>query len=136
MPTNRVRRVRVQAIGFGGITEIDYLYYSCGSFFQAESYENGKSKVELRDFWIKNSSLIMTRYMEEAHAKNHPGCRPWAWWKWSMPEAQRPVPAGKFSAQRVWDHQRNEFDWVETDLEYLKRLGLLEPWEKEVDNAH
>jgi len=35
----------------------------------------------------------------------------------------------EFESTKVWDQQRQVYDWVESDYEYLKRLNLLEDWE-------
>ena len=130
MPTTRTKRTRNRIIGAGGITEADYLYFCFGEYFEAEHYERGKTKAELRAFWKKHRKAIMERYLDEDKCI---GRRPWAFWKWDMPEPQRPTPPGEFEAQKVWDRQRGIYDWVETDFAYLKRLNLLTAWEIEVE---
>jgi len=128
--SRKPRKERIRR-GPQGITDVDYLYYSKGDFFEAEDYASGKSQEELRAFWDKNRETIMGRYMEANRQRGWAGKRPWPFWKWDMPEPQRPVPPGDYESQKVYDHQKGIHDWVENDAQYLGRIGLLEPWEKE-----
>jgi hypothetical protein len=121
----------IQKRGAGGISEADYVYFTSGDFFEAENYEIGKSEEELRMFWEKHRQAILERYMNEMRAKGWIANRPWYFWKVDMVESRLKTPPGEFDAQKVWDHHRNIYNWVETDFAYLKRLGLLEPWELE-----
>lgn len=127
MPTTRVRRNRERA-GAGGITEADYIYFTAGDFFEAENYEDGKNEADLKVFWEKHRDVITDRFFRENKNKGC-GLRPWSFWRWDMPEPQQKTSAGEFDSTRVWDHQRKVYDWVENDIEFLRRLGLLEPWE-------
>lgn len=130
MPTTRKRTSRAQK-GSGGITEVDYLYFSSGPFFDAEDYEKGKTENELKAFWKKHRALILDRYLKEMRLKGWKGSRPWPVWEFDLTEQRLRTEPKEFDSQRVWDRQRGVFDWVETDFEYLERLGLLEPWEIE-----
>jgi len=119
----------------GGITEADYIYFTWGDFFCAESYEEGKTKSELKSFWKKNRAAILDRYFAEGR---HSGQRPWPFWEWEMPEPRLKVgtvehwpPWGKDGPPK----KPEIHDVYEEDFDYLKRLGLLEPWEMEVDHA-
>lgn len=112
-----------------GFSEVDYLFYVYGPYFEAENYADNKSEEELRAFWRKHERPMLARYMTECRSRNHACQRPTSWWAASMPEPQRKIEPGEFDAQQNWDHQRHCYDWVESDAEYLKRLGLLEPWE-------
>ena len=131
MPSTRTRRTRGRIVGSGGFTETEYLFYSLGAFFDAEDYETGKTKEELKAFWMKHRSAIMARYLEENRAKGPgwEGIRPWAFWELEDREPRRKTTPKEFSSQRVWDHQRRVHDWVETDIAYLRCLNLLAPWE-------
>ena len=129
MATNRNRRTRGRAVGAGGITEADYVFFSFGDFFEGEDWAKGKSEKEIEEFWKAHRGAIMDRYFSENRARG-PGSRPWPFWKWEMTEPRRGTEPKEFKSQKVWDHHLREFAWVETDLEYLKRLGLLEPWEQ------
>lgn len=115
--------------GSGGISEADYVYFTSGDFFEAENYEIGKSEEELKFFWDKHRGAIMERYLAENRKKGWEANRPWYFWKVDAVEPRLKTPPGEFDAQRVWDHQRKVYDWVETDFDFLKRLNLLEDWE-------
>ncbi len=130
MPTNRSRRRRTQVTS-SGITEADYIYFTWGAFFEAENYEDRKTKDDLKAFWKAHRTAIMERYNAEEKAQRHFGHRPWPIWKWELTEPRLITEANNFKSMKVWDRQRQVYDWVETDLEYLKRLGLLEAWELE-----
>ena len=130
MPTTR-RRISRGRTGVKGISEIDFLYYSWGPFFEAEDYEDEKSEKDLRSFWDKHKKAIMERYLKENCEKSFKGVRPWPFWKWDMAEPQREFSPGDGSV-RVWNHQLNIYGFFETDFAYLERLDLLETWEKEL----
>ena len=131
MTTTRSKRTRGRAIGAGGISEADYVYFTSGDFFEAENYEIGKSEEELRAFWNAHRKTIMERYSEENRRKGKgwEANRPWYFWKVDAVEPRLKTPPGDFEACKVWDHHRNIYSWVETDFAYLKRLNLLQDWE-------
>lgn len=131
MPTTRRRRTRDRLTGAEGLTAVIYTFLSSGDFFEAEGFADGKSEAELRRLWTKHRAAVMARYSAECRQKGPgwAGERPWPFWKWEDREPRRPTPPREFSSQKVWDRQRRMYDWVETDWEYLRRLGLLEPWE-------
>lgn len=131
MPTSRTRRNRARAVGPGGISEADYIYFTSGDFFEAEGYEDGKSEEELKIFWLRHREAILKRNLEENRARGWKAERPWYFWKVDMVEPRLKTPPGEFEANKVWDHQKGKYDWVESDFEYLKRLNLLEDWELE-----
>jgi hypothetical protein len=131
MPTNRQRRTRARTAWGGGVTEIDYLYYTYGDFFEAEGYTDGKSKAELLSFWQKHREAIMQRYMSELQARGplSAGVRPSYYWA----EIKKPrLKTGTRQHGRPWP-DRNLYveDVYETDLQYLRRLNLLQDWELE-----
>jgi hypothetical protein len=130
MPSNRKRIARGRT-GRNGITEVDYFFYSWGPYFEAEDYEKDKTEDGIKSFWNKHREMIMERYLNKIQPKGKDWacCRPWAWWKWSMPESQQPIQSGALPSLKNWDHRKNEFAWIENDRQYLKRLSLLEPWE-------
>ena len=129
MGTNRKRTQRSRVNVNSGFTEVDFLFFTFGAFFEAEGYADGKSDQQLLLFWRKHEKAMLARYMTECRSRNHACQRPTSWWAASMPEPQRKIEPGEFDAQQNWDHQRRCFDWVESDAEYLKRLNLLEDWE-------
>jgi hypothetical protein len=107
---------------------VTYLFFSFGNFFEAEDFADGKSPAELQAVWRQHRAAILERYLAEHRARGWPGCRPDYFWG-ELTEPRRTTAPGKYPSQRVWDRQRHVYDWVEDDLEYLRRLGLLEPWE-------
>jgi hypothetical protein len=131
MPTNRTRRSRSRSTT-AGIGEADFEFFTAGDFFEAEGYADDKTEDELKSFWIKHRSTIMERYLDNNRLKKRIADRPWSFWKWDAPEPQKEIAPMKSDSQRRWDHQRHGYFWVEDDIEYLSRLGLLEPWELEL----
>jgi hypothetical protein len=129
MPTTR-RRISRGRSRAGELSDIDFLYFTWGDFFEAEDYADEKSEEELRAFWDKNKKAILKRFIGENHKKNFKGVRPWPFWKWDMPEPQREISPGD-DPQKVWNHQLNIYGYFEDDFTYLKRLNLLEVWELE-----
>jgi len=128
MPTTR-RRLPRGRMSAGGITETDFIYFTWGSFFDAEDYEQGKTKDELKAFWKKHRAAILERY---CFGGRHAGQRPWPFWEWEMPE-----PRLKVGTQEYWGpwtkngppKKAEILDVMEDDEAYLKRVGLLEEWE-------
>jgi hypothetical protein len=129
MPTTR-RRISRGRSRVGELSEIAYLYYTFGDFFEAEDYEDGKSESELKSFWDKHKNAIMERYLKENCEKSFKGVRPWSFWKWEMSEPQGEFSPGDGSV-KIWNHQLNIYGFFENDFEYLARLNLLEAWELE-----
>jgi hypothetical protein len=125
MATNRKRTIRKRLLA-GGITQVEYLFFSFGPFFEAEDYEVGKTEEELKTFYQKHRDTIMERFFRE---NSGAGKRPWSFWEYDMPEPQRKTLPAELDSHRVWDHRAKKYDWVEGEIEYLKRLGLLEAWE-------
>jgi len=127
------RRGHNRTLGPGGFTETDYVYFSTGTFFEAENYELGKSQDELRTFWHTHREAILSRFSEENRAKGPgwAGIRPWPFWELEDRAPRLKTAPKEFDSQKVWDRQRRVYDWIEMDLPYLKRLGLLELWEIE-----
>jgi hypothetical protein len=80
MPTNRTRRSRARVIGPGGISEIDYLYFTFGDFFEAEGYTIGKSEADLKAFWLRHRREILERFYKE----NPLDRKPWPVEKWGI----------------------------------------------------
>jgi hypothetical protein len=122
----------------GGITEVDYVYFTWGPFFDAENYEEGKTKAELKSFWKKNRMAIMDRYFRD---RRHAGQRPWPVFEWDLEPEYPRLKVGTKEWWGPWENggmpkKPNISDVMETDEDYLARLGLLEPWEVEAKNAN
>ncbi|MBE0427887.1 MAG: hypothetical protein IBX72_14735 [Nitrospirae bacterium] len=127
MPTNRKRSMRTK-LTHAGITEADYMYYSWGSFFDAEGYENGKTEEELKAFWIAHRDVIMARFMTKAKQQRHRSKRPWPFWKYDITEQRLPVNVVLKSNELY--NPEEVHNGFEADYAFLRRLGLLEDWEQ------
>lgn len=124
MPTNRKRR-RVQE---RGCPEAVREFLLCGFWF-ADVFGNPDSEAppidELRDTWEDIGDSLLAEHLAES-----PGSRPWAWWEFDAPEPRkRTTPGGPYTQYirpAGYGVPANcdpmEF---ETELAYLKRLGLL-----------
>jgi hypothetical protein len=110
---------------------VDYLHFSAGPFFDAENYEVGKTQDELHTFWLSHRVAILSRFSEENRAKGPgwAGIRPWPFYELEDRAPRLKTAPKEFDSQKVWDPQRHVHDWVESDIEYLGRLGLLQEWE-------
>ena len=76
----------------------------------------------------------MERYLEELRMKNPGwyGSRPWPFWEWDMKEKRLRIPEDKrLGANGLYDSKIVNPDGFESDFAFLKRLDLLEEWEKE-----
>lgn len=133
MPTTRTRQTRGRVNGTGGIAHAAYIYYTWGPFFDAEDYEQGKTKAELKEFWKTHRETILARYLEENRRKGLPGRRPDYFWQ-EINEARL-----KIGEEKYWPpwgptgppKEPKIIDVMESDFNFLSRLGLLEPWELE-----
>ena len=125
------RRSRGRTLGAGGFTDMDYCYFATGAFFEAENYEVGKTKAEICTFWFSHRAALLARFLEENRAKGPGwgGLRPWPFWELEPRAPRRKTAPKEYESQKVWDRRRRCYAWVERDIEYLRRLGLLEPWE-------
>jgi hypothetical protein len=134
MPTNRMRRSR-NRISSNGITEIDYYYFTWVLLDgMDDGYETRRTEPEHKAFWKANKKPIMDRYLEEIRSKGPGwyGSRPWAYWKWDVKEPRLHIPEEKrFGKNGLYDYRVSNPDGFESDFAFLKRLGLLEKWEKE-----
>ena len=103
-------------------------------------FENGDRET-MKEAWSHYRGELLPRF-----TKDHPGCRPWAWWEFES-KAPRRLVSGKWpstiatpasypegfsfgivSLVNDYDHQRPD-EW-ELQREYLERLKLLTAEEK------
>jgi len=82
--------------------------------------------------WWELREKLLPTWIEQ-----HPGTRPYAWWKFEAPEPRRQVAPGPESIGPAnWFGCPSSFQGVpgdgmfETEGEYLDRLGLLTPHEE------
>ncbi len=122
MPTNRRRRTR-ELTTHDGLSADALASFCDGPFFGGEDFEAATTEAERRALWREHKSALMNRFMAELRQKGPAwaGVRPSVFWEWDEREPQRATPPGEFSNQRVWDHSRKLYDWVETGLDYLVR---------------
>ncbi len=139
MPTTRRRRSR-RPMTISGLTEVCYHYLAFGDYFEGEGFADDKSEVQLLALWRQHREAILTRYSEEnrKRGKWFAGRRPWFFWEHDCHAPRLTVtdlsPADR--EMKRWGHSNPyvfRFDGTEADLPYLKRLGLLEPWEIEAE---
>jgi hypothetical protein len=138
MPTNRTRRTRGR-IGADGLTNDAYIFFKWNGTI-ANDFSAGKTKDEILTFWREHRRAIMSRYLEDIRIKG-PG---WAGKRPSFyldeleaKERRRKTGTHEWIGQARSDGVNRTIidDVFETDLQYLKRLGLLEPWEMEAAHA-
>lgn len=88
----------------------------------------------LRSLWEQYGSEIL-----RDHITNHPGSRPWGWWRWDSPEQRKRVVPG---APYTHYHRPASFgvpkncdpEEFESERAYLARLNLLTPQERDASN--
>jgi len=128
MATNRSRRTRGRT-GAEGLSEGAYDFYALGGFFGGEEWAHGRTRQELWCYWQDHKAAILARYSAENQAKgfSFAGNRPDYFWA----ELTEPrLKTGTKEYYKPWpDRQKYVKDVYETDLEYLRRLNLLDGWE-------
>lgn len=132
MTTNRIRRTRGR-IGFEGLTNEAYIYFKWSGTI-ANGFSDGKTKEEILTFWREYREAILSRYLEDMRLKGPgwEGRRPRFYFdEMEVKKPRRKTGTHKWIGPcRIDGGDRTIIDDVyETDFQYLKRLGLLEPWE-------
>ncbi|MCX5839411.1 MAG: hypothetical protein NTW71_12995 [Deltaproteobacteria bacterium] len=132
MPTNRTRKTRSRVIGAGGLSEPAYEYFAFGDFFDGEEWMKERTPEEIDNFWKAHRTEILQRYSEENRRKGPgwEGRRPDFFWK-ELTEPRLHVDL-TLRDDELYDTMKVRHDGLEADFAYLKRLNLLEPWEKEM----
>ena len=82
--------------------------------------------------WMELRDELLPTWIEQ-----HPGTRPYAWWRFEAPEPRRQVspgpeslgPATSFGCPSLFRGIPHD-GMFETEAEYLERLGLLTPVEE------
>jgi hypothetical protein len=136
MPTNRTRRTRGR-IGADGLSEHAYIFFKWSGTL-SNGFADGKTKDEILAFWREHREAILSRYLVDMRQKG-PG------WAGKRPlfyffELEMKKPRRKTGTKQWIGPVRSDGkdrtiidDVFETDFQYLKRLGLLEPWEVEAE---
>ena len=88
--------------------------------------------------WSELRDELLPTWVEQ-----HPGTRPYAWWRFEAPEPRRQVSSGPESlGPATWFGCPSSFRGMphdgmfETEAEYLERLGLLTPVEESQVLSH
>ncbi len=132
------RRPRAR-IGEGWLSEDAYIFFKWDGTIRT-AWAQGKTDAEILDFWTQHRDAILARYLADLRRKG-PG------WAGRRPrvlfdELEAQYPRRRTGVER-WigpvrsdGGDRTQTEAVfETDLRYLGRLGLLEPWEQAVFEA-
>lgn len=133
MPTNRTREKRTRA----GANDIQswLRWHTTILLFvsptgRMKSPWTGESSLA---FWRKHRKIIMAAYLEQNREKNRPFQRPDIFFG----ELEEKHPRRKTGTHKWIGPVRSDGgdrtridDVFETDYQYLKRLGLLEPWKR------
>ncbi len=112
------------------------LFCLYGDRWEGCLYDSGFNTGDMEvvwDFYDQHKDLIYERW-------KIPCERPWCWLQFEMPEPKKIIehviiPSIEFDYKG--EHittSGSAFDRKESDIEYLKRLNLLEPWEVEALN--
>lgn len=131
MPSNRTRKTRGR-VGADGLTNDAYIYFKWSGTI-GNSFNAGKTESEILAFWKTHRTAIMARYLEEKRLKgDRDGKRPFFYFA----ELELKKPRRKTGTEKWIGPVRSDGgdrtiidDVFESDFRYLKRLGLLEPWE-------
>ena len=130
MPTKRSRLSRGRILS-GGLSQADFIFFTWGPFFEAENYAEGKTDEELKGFWLRHRDAIMERYLERNRKQGRKGCRCWSFWRWDIVEPRLPADM-RLASNELYDLKKvRPGDGLEADFAYLRRLKLLEDWEKD-----
>jgi len=94
---------------------------------------------------VEQAWMVVGEQLMEQHIREHPGSRPWGWWRYEANEPRRLRPGAddpaspgcrEFSmglprflkCDAPWPEYKN---WYETELDYLDRRGLLKASERQ-----
>jgi hypothetical protein len=69
MPTTRRRRTR-ERTGAGGLSEVAFLYFGSGPFFEAEDFEEQTTEAERKAIWLRHREAIIARWHRENPAQH------------------------------------------------------------------
>lgn len=125
MPSRKTtpRRTKAQ-----GLTLAAYIYFSSGTFFEAEHFEEETSEAERAALWRRHRSEILRRYSEENQRRgpHYAGRRPDVFWRELEAAGHERQPVAPLTECR-------ETPRLEGDLDFLTRVApeALEPWELE-----
>jgi len=134
MPTTRMRAIRTRVGPGYMLTDIALRYFWWEGTITNE-WAKGKSESEIKAFWKKHRQAILDWFIERNRQRNgEPGRRPSFFW--DEIKAKRRKTRKSEGYFKPWtkdgpDLKEYRDPVYETDYQFLKRLGLLEGWEKE-----
>jgi hypothetical protein len=142
MPTKRKRRESPRRYGYYDLTpeREEWLTRGC-LLINGHKFEDFfESMDHCKQLWQKYRDKLMRCEFEFCWfgqpEKREAGWRSWGWWTFEAPEPKKKVMV-RFPEDPIHDYVYPEHiqgprwrEEDEEDLDYLKRLGLLEPWEK------
>lgn len=102
----RLRVAKLRARPFEYNEECALFLTAGHDYFHAQPFGNPPDMSLARDCWRDHGAELLEQYVAI-----RPGCRPWGWWQFEAPEER----AGE-----------------EPEAEYLERLGLWFPGEREL----
>ncbi len=133
MPTNRTKRTRDRVIGAAGLTEAALSYFWWEGTIPNNAWAKGKTEAEILSFWKIHRRAILDWYIEKNRLrKGEPGKRPEFFWE-ELKATRKKI--GKLGYFKPWTSTgpdlKEYFEIIyEEDYDFLKRLNLLEGWEK------
>jgi hypothetical protein len=88
-------------------------------------FERDCTPADLPELWERFGQEIT-----EDHIREHPGSRPWAWWRWNAPEEPRLLEEGGVTRRSKdsyfpWPADFDPHQRYESQRDYLDRLDLL-----------
>ena len=132
MPTNRLKVMRTRTGANDGLSEaaLSYFWWS-GTI--SNQWADDRTEAEILSFWKQHRREILDWYIEKNRLQNgEPGKRPPQFWD-EIDEPRRKV--GKLAYFKPWTKDGPDLteyfeDVFESDYDFLKRLDLLQGWEK------
>jgi len=105
--------------------------------FDGLDWRYSRKSDPARELWEKEGARLLSAWIRQ-----HPGTRPFAWWRYQAPERRRQIGGSGMAASDKWPAVMPRFDdfgrsgWMvdvnpedppvfETEKDYLDRLGLL-----------
>jgi len=132
MPTNRLKVMRTRTRGNDGLSDAALSYFWWAGTI-SNKWAEDRTEDEIFAFWKQHRGEILDWYIEKNRLqKGEPGKRPSFFWN-EIDEPRRKVGKLSYSKPCTKDGpDTTEYfeDVFESDYDFLKRLDLLQGWEK------
>ena len=127
MPTNRQKRVPRRRARIDSERTVTRLLTGHDWPF-LDGFAPALTDEELRAAWKALGKELLKEFIEK-----NPGRRPWAWWQFEAKEPRRVVGVDVIDLPACGSQpaRRCQYDIIETEAAYLRRLGLLSPAEEQ-----